>query len=239
MQIANPESRNPKDVSKMFARVAPSYDKINRAMCFGMDVRWRKILAKAALKCAKNGEILDLACGSGDVAMSVLNLSPEQKITCADFCPEMLAIAKSKILNARGPRNVKFEIADAANLQFENEKFSAVTIAFGFRNFKEREICLNEISRVLKPNGGLFILEVARAPKCVEWAQNIFMEQVAPRIASRLGGNKSDYEYLAKTTRAFPKKRELNKLIESRGFKNVKTKSFAFGCVALTKAQKI
>lgn len=239
MQIASPETRNPKDVGKMFARVAPSYDKINRAMCFGMDVRWRKTLAMAAVKCAGAGEILDLACGSGDVAMSILGISPQQKITCADFCPEMLGLAKSKILNARSPCNVKFEIADAANLQFESEKFSAITIAFGFRNFKDREICLKEISRVLKPNGGLFILEVARAPKCIEWAQNIFMEQFVPRIAARFGGNKSDYEYLAKTTRAFPRKKELNKLIESCGFKNAKTKTFAFGCVALTEAQKI
>lgn len=238
MQIANPETRDPKDVGKMFARVAPSYDKINRAMCFGMDARWRKALAKSAVKCAEKGEILDLACGSGDVAMRILDICPEQKITCADFCPEMLELAKSKILT-RNPRNVKFEIADAAKLQFEDERFSAVAIAFGFRNFKDREICLKEISRVLKGGGKLFILEVARAPKCVEWAQNIFMEQFVPRIASRFGADKSDYEYLAKTTRVFPRKKELNKLIESCGFKNAKTKSFALGCVALTEAQKI
>lgn len=239
MQIANPDSRNPNEVSKMFARVAPSYDKINRAMCFGLDVRWRKILAKSAFDVANGDEILDLACGSGDVAMSILDIDPTQKITCADFCPEMLELAKSKISASCKSSNVNFEIADASKLQFADQQFSAVTIAFGFRNFKEREVCLKEIGRVLKPNGKLFILEVARAPKAIEWAQNIFMEQFVPRIASHFGADKSDYEYLAKTTRAFPRKKELNQLIENCGFKNTITKSFAFGCVALTQAQKI
>ena len=82
-------------------------------------------------------------------------------------------------------------------------------------------------------------MEVARAPKIFRWAQNIFMEKFVPRIASRLGGERADYEYLAKTTRAFPPKNRLNALIESCGFKVEKTKSFAFGCVALTLANKL
>ena len=239
MQTANPENRDPKDVGKMFARVAPSYDKINRAMCVGLDARWRGVLARRALEAAHGGEILDLACGSGDVALAILKRNPEQKIVCADLCGEMLALAREKI--AKNFRNTKasFEIADAAALQFESGKFGACTIAFGFRNFQDRAACLKEIARVLKPGGELLILEVARAPKVFSWAQNIFMEKFVPRIAARLGGQKADYEYLAKTTRTFPPKKELNAMIEGCGFKVSKTKSFAFGCVALTQAQKL
>ncbi|MBR6388791.1 MAG: ubiquinone/menaquinone biosynthesis methyltransferase [Opitutales bacterium] len=239
MQSANPENRDPKDVGKMFARVAPNYDKINRAMCFGLDARWRKTLAKCAVHAAAGSPILDLACGSGDVALEILKKSPAQKIACADICPEMLGLARAKIEKNFPDAAARFEIADAENMPFESESFGACAISFGFRNFQNRQACLKEICRVLKSGAELLILEVARAPKCVEWAQNIFMEKFVPNIASALGGEKADYEYLAKTTRNFPRQKELHALIEACGFKIAKTKKFAFGCVALSRAIKI
>lgn len=239
-KIPDWQSRNPNRVREMFARVAPSYDKINRAMTLGLDKIWRNCLAESAILSAKKSQkpILDLACGSGDVALSILKKYPQAKLICCDLCEEMLEIAKVKIAKAGFEKNVEFVCADASKMPFESNSFCACTISFGFRNFQDRAACLKEISRVLENDGSLLILEVARAPKCFSAIQNFFMESIMPNIAKIFGGEKADYIYLAKTTREFPNKHELKKLIESNGFKNTKSKSFAFGFTALTISEK-
>lgn len=238
MSSPNPEERNPESICKMFARVSPNYDRINRAMCLGLDIIWRKALAKKAINEGNNNlPILDLACGSGDVSLEILKRFPDKKICACDLCPQMLEIAKSKLENEG--LDAEYICANAENLPFEDEKFGACTIAFGLRNFQNRKKCLEEIHRVLNKDGGLFILEVARARPIFEPVQNFFMDKAVPNIAAFFGGNKSDYAYLAKTTRSFPNRKSLESLIEECGFKNIKTQNFAFGFVALTKAFKI
>lgn len=223
----------------MFSRVAPKYDAINRAMCFGLDVLWRKALAKEALL-GGGQKILDIACGSGDVALEIAKNSKEKniKISALDFCPEMLDIAKEKFLKKMPNADVEFIQSDCENMPFESETFHSATISFGFRNFKNRPACLREIARILKKDGKICILEVARSPKIIEQAQNFFMEKVVPNIAALFGGIKEDYVYLAQTTRLYPSQREIEKMLHDCGFKNAKTKKFGFGLVALTVAQK-
>ena len=94
----NSKQRDPRQVSEMFARVAPKYDMINRAMCFGMDKFWRKNLAKNALSIARQSgqPVLDLACGSGDVALEILKLAPDVRVVCTDLCAEMLGLPRKK-----------------------------------------------------------------------------------------------------------------------------------------------
>lgn len=242
MNAPNPKLRNPKQVRNMFARVAPKYDLINRAMCFGMDKYWRKCLAKNAIVIAKkiNLPILDLACGSGDVALEILKLDNSVCVVCCDLCQEMLDIAKNKIIRAGYESRVKFVCADAQNLPFDASSFSVCTISFGFRNFQNRKECLIEISRVLQDFGKILILEVARAPKIFSPIQNFFMLHCVPFIATLCGAkNKDDYKYLAKTTKEFPSQKDLILLIESSNFKNSYYKSFAFGFVALTISEKL
>lgn len=243
METPNSKIRDPKDVRDMFARVAPKYDLINRTMCFGLDKLWRKALAKSALKAAKksqNSKILDLACGSGDTALEILSLDDSASVVCCDLCQEMLTLAEQKITASGFAKRAQFVCADAQNLPFKNGEFGACTISFGFRNFQKRKECLAEISRTLAPNGEVLILEVARAPRIFEWAQNLFMANFVP-LAAKLCGAKNidDYRYLAKTTREFPPQKELKKLIESSNFKNTRRKAFAFGFVALTISEKL
>lgn len=225
----------------MFARVAPKYDLINRAMCFGMDKFWRKNLAKNALCSARQSglPVLDLACGSGDVALEILKLDPDVGVVCADLCAEMLELAKKKISAAGFQKRAEFILADARRLPFEAASFSACTISFGFRNFQNRSECLTEISRVLAPSGRLSILEVSKAPKVFEPAQRFFMCACVPAIASLCGAkNKADYKYLAKTTMEFPSQPELFKMLRASNFKNPRSKYFAFGFVALTISER-
>lgn len=236
----NPKTRKPREVREMFARIAPGYDKINRAMTFGLDLLWRKSLARRAAAAAEGSAlpVLDLACGSGDAALAVLKASPSAKIVCCDLCPEMLAEAERKIAAAGFKSRASFVLADAQNMPFAASSFCACAIAFGFRNFQNRKECLLEIRRVLADSAPLIILEVARAPKIIAPAQNFFMEKIMPRIASAFGGNIDDYKYLAKTTRDFPPQRKLESLVESCGFKDVKTRRFALGFTALTVSKK-
>lgn len=232
--------RDPKDVEKMFSGVAKNYDKINRAMCFGLDVLWRKKLAKVALKDFSNASpnVIDLACGSGDVALELAKTDASAKITASDFCQEMLNVAERKSQDNGFSKRIKFLFADCQHLPFENESFNVATISFGFRNFQNRSACLTEIARVLKPSGRLAILEVARANRFLEFAQKIFMSAIVPFIATLFGGDKSSYQYLANSTLAYPKQEEVEKMFVQAGFENVKTIRMGCGLVAITTGVK-
>ena len=237
MKTPDHARRDADSVREMFARVAPRYDRINRAMCFGLDSLWRRRAARAAVEgCAGGLPVLDLACGSGDIALELLKAGPSGGVCACDLCAEMLAVAASKI----GAAGFSAETvrADAENLPFADASFGACTIGFGFRNFADRPKCLREIARVLAPGGGLFILEVARARPLFEPVQNFFMGCVVPSIAAALGGDRGDYRYLARTTRDFPRRAELEAMLGECGFARVSTEPYAFGFVALTKAFK-
>ena len=175
MENANdPKGRKPENVKKMFSRVAAHYDVINRAMCGGLDVIWRKKLVNAAVSGARaDGEkkFLDIACGSGDVCAEFLKRDASCRVTGVDFCPEMLEIARKKCAGERS----EFVEADCQKLPFADGIFDAATISFGFRNFNDRPACLSEIARVLKASAPLCVLEVARAEGIFEPVQKFFM----------------------------------------------------------------
>lgn len=230
-ELANPERRDPEDVKKMFSRVSAHYDKINRAMCGGLDGIWRGKLAQAAVENAgAGGRILDIACGSGDVCAALLARDKTCRVVGADFCADMLEIAKKKCPDSRA----EFVEADCRHLPFGDSEFNAATISFGFRNFADRAACLAEIARVLKPRAPLCVLEVARAEGIFAPIQKFFMCKVVPQVARLFGGVKEDYVYLAKTTMDYPKRDEVEKLFSDAGFEQVATRTFAFGMVALT-----
>ena len=232
--------REPKEVEKMFSGVAKNYDKINHAMCFGLDILWRKKLAKIALKDFANtsANVIDLACGSGDVALELAKTDASAKITASDFCKEMLTIAEKKSQANGFSERIKFVSADCQNLPFADNSFDATTISFGFRNFQNRNACLCEIARILKPSGRLAILEVARANKFLEFAQKVFMSAIVPFIATLFGGEKSSYKYLANSTLAYPKQPEIEEMFAQAGFENVKTIRMGCGLVAITTGTK-
>lgn len=244
--MADFEKRDPEEVKTMFAEVAKNYDKINRAMCFGLDVLWRNALADSALsqtpnaaetpQTARTKKILDIACGSGDVALALAKKDASAEITAADFCPEMLEVARAKI--ARQPAQIAGRIttqrADCLALPFAPETFDAATISFGFRNFQNREKCLEQINTILKRGGKLAVLEVSRARGFFGAAQHFFMGRIVPDIAAVFGGNKADYEYLANTTLAYPLPEEVENMFRQAGFGNVETRKFGCGLVALT-----
>lgn len=237
--MSNPENltRQARFVKAMFGRVSTHYDKINNAMCLGLDKSWRRKISTILAKKKLNSPVIDIACGSGDVAIEILK-NTKANVICVDFCPEMLTIAKEKIEKLGFGKRVEFFCADCESLPFADASFSSATIAFGLRNFQNREKCLREIYRILEKNSMLVVLEVARAHTIFQPIQNFFMGKFVPNIANILGGNKKDYKYLADTTKEFPSKIELEKFFKNAKFKDIKTISLAFGFVAITIAEK-
>jgi len=234
--LADPQTRSPSDVRAMFSRVAAFYDRINSAMTFGLDARWRRRLA-LELRLGENDRAIDIACGSGDVGLEIARTYPNAKIVCADFCAPMLELARAKF-EKKYPRRAEFAEADCENLPFEDASFGGASVSFGFRNFRDRQKCLREIARVLKPGARLCVLEVARARGVFRTAQKIFMGAFVPLLASLCGGARADYEYLAKSTLEFPPREEVEKMFARAGFGEVSTLPMAFGLVAIVSGVK-
>lgn len=236
---ADTKKRDPKEVKRMFARVAKGYDFVNHAMCFGLDILWRSRLVKILLQGRRaGGAYLDVACGSGDVAVAVAEADEKSKICGVDFCAEMLDAAKAKAAGKNLSGRIEFAEADCSSLPFADETFDGAAISFGFRNFKDRKKCLEEIFRVLKPGGKIAMLEVARANKFIAPAQKFFMWHLVPAIAKICGSDPRDYKYLAKTTLEYPSNPEVAGMFSESGFKNVAIKPQGFGLVAITHAVK-
>lgn len=176
-----------------FDTIARTYDRLNRLMTLGLDRRWRKRALRGV-----QGNVLDVACGTGDMAVSLVERGCT--VTGVDISEEMLAIARQK-----APM-VTSMIADAEHLPFPDASFDAVTCAFGVRNFVHLEQGLNEMLRVLKPGGQLVILELATPDSpLVKPFYNLYTRRIIPWLGSRIAGNREAYTYLPASIERFPK----------------------------------
>lgn len=182
-----------------FDKIARTYDRLNRVMTLGLDRCWRK----RAVKELESGKwkvesVLDVACGTGDMAVSLAERGCT--VTGIDLSEEMLAIAKRKVENG------KWKVADAEHLPFPDGSFDAVTCAFGVRNFVHLEKGLGEMLRVLKPGGRMVILELATPDnKLLRPFYNFYTKHIIPWLGSRIADNRDAYTYLPDSITRFPK----------------------------------
>ena len=223
---------DPAAVNSMFGRIAHRYDLTNRVLSGGIDLFWRARLLSAVRK-SHPGNVLDLATGSGDVALALARgLPPGTPIVGMDFCAPMLGEAEAKL--ARHPlAGVEFRQGDALRIPLEDGSFDAVTIAFGLRNMADRAKCLSEIQRVLRPQGRLFVLEFSQPWPWVRPLYAFHMRSIAPRIAGALTGDRGAYDYLRESIGAFPRREALSEEIRGAGFSSVSARSMTMGIVAL------
>jgi len=221
----------------MFGRIARRYDLANRLLSGGLDRSWRRRLVAGVEKAGVDA-VLDLACGSGDVAFALSRaLRPGCRVVGADFSPPMLFEAERKRSAARLAEPT-FVLGDALNLPFPDGSFQAVTLAFGLRNMPSRERCLGEIRRVLRPGGRLFVLEFSQPSPWVRPGYTFYLGRLLPVIAGAITGDRPAYEYLNRTISEFPGAEELAREIRAAGYDPVTHERMTFGIVALHEGVK-
>lgn len=231
---------DPIAVNSMFGRIARRYDIANLLLCGGIDTWWRRRLVNAVRRTAPNA-VLDLATGSGDVAFALSrNLVDSTTILGMDFCQPMLDEAEAKKRNAGEKlfRNVAFRQGDGLSLPLSDQTFDAVTISFGLRNLADRSRGLNEMRRVLRPGGSLFVLEFSQPHAWFRPIYYFYLRRILPFIAGVVTGDREAYVYLNTTIGEFPDRVTLAGEIAAAGFSNVRSRAMTFGIVALHQATK-
>ncbi len=224
-------ARDPAAIRAMFAEVAPRYDLLNRLLSLRQDVRWRRLLV-AALEAAPAGRVLDLATGTGDVALSI----PGRSVTGADFCLDMLALARRK--QARPERGVTWAAADALALPFPARCFAGVVIAFGVRNFADLGAGFAEIGRVLVAGGVLGVLELHRPERrAVAAASRLWNRLVVTPVGRLVSHDGSAYAYLPASVDTFPGRTRMAELMRARGYEVLASRDLSGGIAALTVAR--
>ncbi|MEO8171933.1 MAG: bifunctional demethylmenaquinone methyltransferase/2-methoxy-6-polyprenyl-1,4-benzoquinol methylase UbiE, partial [Sediminibacterium sp.] len=191
-------------VADMFNSIAYRYDFMNRFLSAGIDVWWRK-KAISQLKSLSPKKILDVATGTGDVAILTHRMLQPQKITGIDISEGMLELGRKKIEKLGLERQIELVKGDSEVIRFEDNSFDAITVAFGVRNFQNLEKGLKEMHRVLQPGGKLVVLEFSKSNN--RWLSglfNFYMNVITPMIGKLLAKNKSAYQYLNDSVQAFP-----------------------------------
>ena len=224
-------------VAKMFDTISSKYDKLNRVISFGVDVKWRKkILKMVAAK--KPNIILDIATGTGDLAI-LLCQTNAHKIIGLDISAGMLEVGKQKIAHKKLSDKIEMILGDSEKIPFDDNAFDAVTVAFGIRNFENLEIGLSEILRVLKPNGLFVILETS-VPEKFPFKQGylFYSRNVLPIIGNLFSRDKVAYQYLSDSASIFPYGEKLNNILQNIGFIDVKHLPQTFGVATIYSASK-
>jgi len=212
----------PDAVQRMFDRIAPVYDVMNRTMTAGLDRRWRRITAEAVV--TPGDEVLDACCGTGDLAIAGARLGGH--VTGLDFSERMLERARRKAPALEWIRG------DVLAMPFADGNFDTVTVGFGVRNVDDLGAALLEFRRVLRPGGRLGILEITRPRGLLAPFYRFWFDGVVPLLGKVLPGG-SAYTYLPASVRRFPGPAELAELIAGAGFREVNIRLFAGGIVAL------
>lgn len=224
-------------VAHMFDTISENYDGLNRVISFGIDVKWRKkVLALVAA--TKPKMILDIATGTGDLAILMANTNAE-KIIGLDISAGMLEVGKVKIVNKNLSNKIELLLGDSEDMPFPDNTFDAITVAFGVRNFENLEKGLAEILRVLKPNGIFVILETSNPTKTPYKQGYVFYtKNILPLIGKLFSKDNSAYGYLSESAAVFPFGEALNNILRKIGFIDVIALPQTFGVATIYSASK-
>lgn len=222
-------------IEHLFNDIASSYDKLNHIMSFGIDRSWRRKAVRAIADSEQQLHVLDVATGTGDFAIAIAKKLPaESGIVGVDLSEQMLEVGRQKVSG-----NIVLQQGDVECLDFEEDSFDRVSIAFGVRNFEHLEQGLSEMYRVLRPVGKLVILELSYPDNpFILWCYKLYALHFLPFVGGLVSGHKEAYRYLPKSILAFPKEDVIVPLLRSVGFKNVKVRKFTFGVCVLYVASK-
>ncbi len=228
----NSEEGKKEQVTNMFDNIAGNYDSLNRVITFGTDVGWRKKVV-ALVGEINPHTVLDIATGTGDLAIELRNTGAE-KIIGLDISPGMLEVGKQKVAASNLSNRIEMIVGDSEALPFKEGEIDAVTVGFGVRNFENLEKGLGEIYRVLKPGGKLVVLETS-VPTKFPFKQGYFLYTrfILPLIGKLFSKDKVAYKYLSESAAAFPCGKPFNNILEKVGFIEVVNKPQTFGAASI------
>lgn len=223
------EEAKSKQIEQMFDSIAHSYDQLNITMSMGIDRLWRRSAMKS-LKPYAPKQILDVATGTGDLAILEAKQLKPQRVTGIDLSEGMLAIGRQKVKAAGLEELVVMECQDCLNLKFADNTFDAITVAFGVRNFEDLEKGFAEMYRVLKPGGVLLVLELSTPQRFpMKQLYTFYSATVIPTVGNWISKDRSAYEYLNKSVQAVPQGEEMASIFRRVGFRDVVFDQYTFG----------
>jgi demethylmenaquinone methyltransferase/2-methoxy-6-polyprenyl-1,4-benzoquinol methylase len=216
----------------MFDRIARRYDFVNRVLSLGIDKSWRRKTVRA-LQLGEKPRVLDVATGTGDLAIDIARMTPGATVIGLDPSTEMLAIAKDKIERRGLADRVTIVVGDAQQLPYQDCEMDAATIAFGIRNVPDRLQGLRELARVVRPGGRIAVLELGEPRKgMLGHAARFHTRHVVPRLGALLSGSR-EYAYLQKSIAAFPPAEEFARLMDRAGLHVIEVTPLTFGACTL------
>ncbi|MFH1712113.1 MAG: bifunctional demethylmenaquinone methyltransferase/2-methoxy-6-polyprenyl-1,4-benzoquinol methylase UbiE [Patescibacteria group bacterium] len=226
------------NISQLFDKIATKYDLNNRILSFGIDGFWRRRMLKA-LPDRRGLRVLDVATGTGDVALKLINNQHIDSVVGLDISEGMLKVAKEKIEAKNRQHDVTLVHGSVLEMPFLDESFDAVTISFGIRNVTDVEKSLKEMRRVLRAHGRVLILEFSLPPaKLVRKLHFFYLQKIVPIIGKLISGEKAPYEYLNQSIETFPYGIEFGKMVKDAGFDAVEIRPMTLGIATLYIARK-
>lgn len=223
--------QDPSYVREAFARIADRYVTTNHVLSLGTDILWRRKVARI-VRGWKPRRVLDVATGTGDLALEIQDACPSAEVTGSDFCAEMLAHASKRGL-------ARTLVADAMALPYADGEFDVVTVAFGLRNMADYATAIGEMRRVLKPGGHLLVLDFSLPEGVLKKPYRWYLHNVLPKMAGLLTGQKDAYEYLGGSIEEFPMGQAMCDLIEMQGFKAAEADPLSCGVAAIYTAEAV
>jgi demethylmenaquinone methyltransferase/2-methoxy-6-polyprenyl-1,4-benzoquinol methylase len=239
MKPYNEEQTKKEQVEEMFDSIAPTYDKLNHILSLNIDRIWRRRVMRIVRR-SKAVKIMDVATGTGDLAIAMAKRVDRTQILGVDLSEEMLAVARQKVQKQGLEERIMLEKGDAENLTMVADgSIDAVTVAFGVRNFENMERGLREMWRTLRDGGKLVVLEFS-IPKnrFIRWIYAQYSHRIIPRIGSLISKDKRAYVYLPESVDEFPSPERFTEMLHEAGFKSVKRRSQSFGIAYIYEAIK-
>lgn len=239
MKPYNQEQTKKEQVEHMFDNIAPTYDKLNHILSFNIDRIWRRRVMRIVRRSHAH-KIMDVATGTGDLAIAMAKRVDRTQILGIDLSEEMLQVARKKIEKQGLEERIIVEKGDAENLSMvSTESIDAATVAFGVRNFENLERGLSEIYRTLKPGGKFVVLEFSiPRNRLVRWVYAQYSHRLLPRIGAMLSKDRKAYDYLPDSVEEFPSPERFVEILRGVGFKDIKLSSQSFGIAHIYEATK-
>lgn len=231
------EGGKKEQVADMFNNISKKYDLLNHVLSLGIDIIWRK-KAVNLLKKDQPKLILDIATGTGDFAIEALALNPD-KVIGVDISEGMLAEGRKKLKKRKLDDRIELQLGDSEKLLFEENKFDAVIVSFGVRNFENLEKGLKDMHRVLKPGGKTVIVEFSKPKKFpMKQAYHFYFKYILPKIGKVVSKDNAAYTYLPESVQVFPDGNDFLDILEKVGFKNTTCRPLTFGISSIYVGEK-